>query len=69
MEIVFERTAPDRLRCESTVRTTARTGVEMEALIAASTALLTVWDMVKGVDADLAVEAITLLEKRKEPLA
>ena len=51
------------------VRTTARTGVEMEALIATSTALLTVWDMVKGVDPDLAVDAITLLEKRKETLA
>jgi len=36
----------------STVRTTARTGVEMEALNAASTYLLTVWDMVKPYEKD-----------------
>ena len=69
VDVDFERAAPDRLRCVATVRTTARTGVEMEALIATSTALLTVWDMVKGVDADLAVDGVVLLEKRKEPLA
>jgi cyclic pyranopterin phosphate synthase len=36
----------------STVRTTARTGVEMEALSAASTYLLTIWDMVKPYEKD-----------------
>lgn len=68
VDVDFSRPAPDRLRCMVTVRTTARTGVEMEALVATSTALLTVWDMVKGVDADLAVDDVRLLEKRKESI-
>ena len=41
----------------------------MEALTATSVALLTVWDMVKGIDSDLAIEAVRLLEKRKEPVS
>jgi cyclic pyranopterin phosphate synthase len=45
--------------------TTAQTGVEMEALTAASVAALTVYDMVKGVDSELSVEAIRLVEKTK----
>ena len=45
----------------------ARTGVEMEALTAVSVALLTLWDMVKGIDSNLVIEGIRLLEKRKEP--
>ena len=68
VEIGFERTAPDRVRCVTTVRTTARTGVEMEALLATSTALLTVWDMVKGIDSNLGIDEIRLIEKRKEPI-
>ncbi len=68
VEIGFQRTAPDRVRCVSTVRTTARTGVEMEALVATSTALLTVWDMVKGIDAKLEVSGLRLVEKRKDPI-
>lgn len=40
----------DGVRVEATVRTTERTGVEMEALTAASIAALTVYDMVKAVD-------------------
>ena len=61
VEIEFERTAPDRVRCATTVRTTARTGVEMEALVATSSALLTVWDMVKGIDSNLAIDDVRLL--------
>lgn len=49
----------------ATVETTARTGVEMEALTAASVAALAVWDMVKGVDPDLAIERVVLVEKVK----
>jgi cyclic pyranopterin phosphate synthase len=45
--------------------TTAQTGVEMEALTAASVAALALYDMVKGVDAELVVEAIRLVEKTK----
>lgn len=63
--IEFERAAPDRLQVVATVRTTARTGVEMEALLATSTALLTVWDMLKAIDGELLVESIRLREKTK----
>lgn len=50
-----------RVRAEATV--TARTGVEMEALTAAAVALLTVYDMLKGVDRGMRIDEITLLEK------
>jgi cyclic pyranopterin phosphate synthase len=51
---------------EASAETTAQTGVEMEALTAASVAALTVYDMVKAVDRDLVVEEVRLLEKTKE---
>jgi cyclic pyranopterin phosphate synthase len=44
-------------------RTTAQTGVEMEALTAASVAALTVYDMVKALQRDVAIEQVVLLEK------
>ena len=44
-------------------RTSARTGVEMEAMTAAAVAALTVYDMVKGVERGVAIEAVELLEK------
>jgi cyclic pyranopterin monophosphate synthase len=44
-------------------RTTAKTGVEMEALTACAVASLTVYDMVKGVERGVAIEQLTLLEK------
>jgi cyclic pyranopterin monophosphate synthase len=43
--------------------TTAQTGVEMEALTAASVAALTVYDMVKGLEKGVAIEQVALLEK------
>jgi cyclic pyranopterin phosphate synthase len=46
--------------------TTAQTGVEMEALVAASVAALTVYDMAKAIDKGMAVEGLRLLEKTKE---
>ncbi len=48
---------------ETRVRTTARTGVEMEALVAASAAALTLYDMCKSIDPEMAVESIRLEEK------
>jgi cyclic pyranopterin phosphate synthase len=50
------------------VRTVAWTGVEMEALVAASVAALTVYDMAKAVDSSMVVGDVRLLEKTKEPL-
>ncbi len=44
-------------------RTTARTGVEMEALTACAVAALTVYDMVKGVERGVTIEEVALLEK------
>ncbi|MCP4067582.1 MAG: cyclic pyranopterin monophosphate synthase MoaC, partial [Phycisphaeraceae bacterium] len=43
--------------------------VEMEALTGVSVALLTLWDMVKGVDSDLRIDEVRLIEKRKEPVS
>ena len=44
-------------------RTTDRTGVEMEALVACSVAALTVYDMVKGIEAGVVIERVELLDK------
>jgi len=49
---------------EARVRTTARTGVEMEALTAVAVAALTVYDMVKAVDREMVIGEIMLIEKR-----
>jgi cyclic pyranopterin phosphate synthase len=49
----------------ATAETTAQTGVEMEALVAASVAALTVYDMAKAVDKELVVSDVRLLEKSK----
>ena len=45
-------------------RTTAETGVEMEAMTAAAVAALTVYDMVKGIERGIEIEQVVLLEKR-----
>ena len=49
----------------ATAETTAQTGVEMEALVAASVAALTVYDMAKAVDKEMVVSDVRLLEKTK----
>jgi cyclic pyranopterin phosphate synthase len=53
----------DDLRIRATVRTTAQTGVEMEALTAVSVAALTVYDMVKAVEQAVRIEGIHLVHK------
>jgi len=53
----------DGVRIAATVRTADRTGVEMEALTAASVAALAVVDMVKGVDRTVEIEHVRLLAK------
>jgi cyclic pyranopterin phosphate synthase len=52
------------LRITATVKTTGKTGVEMEALTAASVAALTVYDMCKAVEKGMRIEGVRLLEKR-----
>ena len=48
--------------------TTAQTGVEMEALVAASVAALTIYDMAKAIDKEMVVSEVALVEKTKSPL-
>jgi cyclic pyranopterin monophosphate synthase len=64
----------DRVEIETEARTTGPTGVEMEALTAASVAALTVYDMVKGIERGVEIAEVSLLEKsggrhdwRREP--
>jgi len=54
----------DGYALESRVRTTGRTGVEMEALTAVAVAALTIYDMVKAVDKAMVIGDIRLVEKR-----
>jgi cyclic pyranopterin phosphate synthase len=49
----------------ASAETTAQTGVEMEALTAASVAALTVYDMAKAIDKEMSIESVRLLEKAK----
>jgi cyclic pyranopterin phosphate synthase len=56
------------VRVWARVRTVGRTGVEMEALTAVAVALLTVYDMVKAVDAGMVIGEVQLLEKQKAPV-
>jgi len=52
---------------EASAETTAQTGVEMEALVAATVAALTLYDMAKAVDASMTVARVGLVSKTKEP--
>jgi cyclic pyranopterin phosphate synthase len=62
VEITPDRAAGE-LRIRASAATTAQTGVEMEALTAASVAALTIYDMVKGVDRGAEIRLVRLLEK------
>ena len=56
-------TREDAVEIAATVRTTGQTGVEMEALTAASVAALTVYDMCKSVDRGMRIESLRLTHK------
>jgi cyclic pyranopterin phosphate synthase len=58
------RREKDGYTIESRVRTTARTGVEMEALTAVAVAALTIYDMLKALDKTMVITDICVLEKR-----
>lgn len=53
----------DGIEIRMTVKTTGKTGVEMEALNGVSAAVLTIYDMCKGIDRAMCIESICLLEK------
>jgi cyclic pyranopterin phosphate synthase len=63
VEIAFDFCGESTISIGATVRVSARTGVEMEALVAVSFAALTIYDMCKGIDRDIVIEAIQLEEK------
>lgn len=54
----------NRIRCQTTAKTTGQTGVEMEALTATQIALLTIYDMCKGMDRGMVIQSVRLLEKQ-----
>lgn len=58
----------DHVTIVASAETAAQTGVEMEALVAASVAALTVYDMAKAVDKQMVVREVRLVEKTKEPV-
>ena len=67
VEATLDESLPG-VRVRAAVRTVGRTGVEMEALTAVAVALLTVYDMVKAVDAGMAIGDVRLVEKKKAPV-
>jgi cyclic pyranopterin phosphate synthase len=62
LDVSLDESLPG-VRVEATVRTTAPTGVEMEALTAVSVTLLTVYDMAKAIDREMQLGGIRLVEK------
>jgi len=59
----------DRIVITASVKITAQTGVEMEALTAVTVAALTIYDMCKAVDKKMRIGAVRLLSKTKTPLS
>ena len=59
----LEPEGEDAVAIEATVKVTGRTGVEMEALTAASVGLLTIYDMCKAVDRGMRIDNVRLIEK------
>lgn len=63
VEVRFEWTQDGALQIDASARTVAPTGVEMEAMVAASIAALTIYDMSKAVDKGITIESVRLLQK------
>jgi cyclic pyranopterin phosphate synthase len=63
VEVTFSWDDDRLLRVEASASTSAQTGVEMEAMIAASIAALTIYDMTKAVDKGIVIESVRLLSK------
>ena len=59
----------DGAEVKCTAQTVAQTGVEMEALVGVTVALLTIYDMCKAVDKDMIISDVQLFEKTKSALA
>lgn len=63
VDVTFEWPSSDVLRILATAKVDGKTGVEMEALTAATTSALTVYDMAKAVDKAMTISDVCLLEK------
>ena len=63
VDVDFAWDGPTTLRIATRATTVGQTGVEMEAMVAASVAALTIYDMCKAVDKGIVVEGVRLLEK------
>lgn len=63
VKVQLEALEPDQVRILATCKLSGQTGVEMEALTAASVAALTLYDMCKAVDKGMVIENVQLLEK------
>jgi cyclic pyranopterin monophosphate synthase len=63
VDVSFAWDDPTTLRIDSRATTVGQTGVEMEAMVAASIAALTIYDMCKAVDKGIIVESVRLIEK------
>jgi cyclic pyranopterin phosphate synthase len=64
VDVRFVWPAPTLLQIEATAHTSAQTGVEMEAMVAASVAALTIYDMTKSLERGIVIESVRLIEKR-----
>ncbi|MBV9104045.1 MAG: cyclic pyranopterin monophosphate synthase MoaC [Candidatus Eremiobacteraeota bacterium] len=64
VDVAFRWVAPGTLQIDATAKTTAQTGVEMEALTAAAIAALTIYDMTKALERGITIESLRLVEKR-----
>jgi cyclic pyranopterin phosphate synthase len=63
VEVAFSFPSDTTVAIEATARVTAKTGVEMEALVAVNVAALTLYDMAKATDRTMTIEAVRLEEK------
>ncbi|MTI81272.1 MAG: cyclic pyranopterin monophosphate synthase MoaC [Firmicutes bacterium] len=63
VNVNFRFKQPNKVEIEASVRTTGKTGVEMEALTAVNVASLTIYDMCKAVDKGMVIENIRLIKK------
>jgi cyclic pyranopterin phosphate synthase len=64
VDVAFVWRGPGLLQIEATAATSAQTGVEMEAMVAASIAALTIYDMTKSLEKGISIESVRLVEKR-----
>ena len=63
VDVTFTWQDATSLQVEASAKTVGSTGVEMEAMVAASVAALTIYDMLKAIDRGITIDALRLVEK------